>query len=358
MSTVKHVADYLAARKRPSLPGVCCLFGDEPFFKQLALEVIRRQVVVDEEAELSESRFSGQDAELRDVLDALSTASLFDAAGRRLVIVDGADDFVSGNRAELEDYAGRPRSTGVLVLDVKKWPRNTRLFKRLAETGLQLDCSTPSDAVLARWLTHRSREPHQARLDVAAAELLIEIIGPLPGVLDQELAKLATCVDTGRPITAEMVSTLAGGGRLQTAWQMLDAALAGDAAVALVQLDRLLLAGEHPIALLAQIASTLRRFAAACRLVEEAEAAGRPVALRQALDEAGVRNFAISKAERQLRRLGRRRAGQLYRLLLEADLALKGGSELDGRVVMEQLLTRLAAPADAPSRSQREHAVG
>ena len=107
---------------------------------------------------------------------------------------------------------------------------------------------------------------------------------------------------------------------------MLDAALAGDAPEALVQLDRLLVSGEVPIALLAQISASLRRFAAAARLVEQAERRRRTVPLRQALEQAGVKPFVLGKAEEQLRKLGRARAMQLYRWLLEADLALKGAS--------------------------------
>ena len=81
-----------------------------------------------------------------------------------------------------------------------------------------------------------------------------------------------------------------------------------------------------PIAILAQIGSTLRRFAAAARLIEQAEAAGRRLSLRQALEEAGFKAFTLSKAESQLRQIGRVRAARLYRWLLDADLALKGSS--------------------------------
>ena len=130
---------------------------------------------------------------------------------------------------------------------------------------------------------------------------------------------MATCVEPKERITLESVRSLAGGGRLQTAWQMLDLALDGQTAKALSQLDRLVLAGEHPVALLAQLASSLRRFAAACRVIEDAEAAGRRTSLRQALEAAGVRAFVLAKSERQLRRLGRPRAARLYRRLLEAE---------------------------------------
>jgi DNA polymerase III delta subunit len=116
-----------------------------------------------------------------------------------------------------------------------------------------------------------------------------------------------------------------------------------------VQLDRLLLAGEAPVALLAQISASLRLLAAAARIVVQAETARRAISLRQALQQAGVKPFLLGKIEPQLRKLGRTRAGQLYRWLLEADLALKGSSSSPARsrLVLETLIVRLSAPASA-----------
>ena len=63
------------------------------------------------------------DAELqRDVLDELSTMALF-GGGRRMVIVEDADDFVSRYRASLEDYAARPRTR---CSATTAWPGHSR----------------------------------------------------------------------------------------------------------------------------------------------------------------------------------------------------------------------------------------
>jgi len=146
-----------------------------------------------------------------------------------------------------------------------------------------------------------------------------------------------------------MVQQMVGGWRAKTTWVMLDAALAGDAAAALAQLDRLLSSGETPVGLLGQISASLRRLAAATRLILRGEATGRRIALRDALELAGVRSFVLQKTERELRRLGRNRGSQLYHWLLEADLDLKGDSSLSPRLILERLILRLAA-AEAPSR--------
>ena len=80
----------------------------------------------------------------------------------------------------------------------------------------------------------------------------------------------------------------------------------------------------------------------------------RTVSLRSALEQAGVKPFVLGKVEPQLRKLGRARAGRLYRWLLEADLALKGASSSPGRsrLVLEELIVRLAAPqAQRPAQT-------
>jgi DNA polymerase-3 subunit delta len=269
--------------------------------------------------------------------------------GKRLVIVEEADEFVTAYRGLLEEYVARPKSGGVLVLEVKTWASNTRLYKALAETGLQIECKAPADAALAKWLSPWARKQHAAALSATAAERLVEMVGPEMGLLDQELAKLALLAGPGGKITDELVQESVGGWRAKTAWEMLDAAAFGDAREALAQLDRLLSAGENAIAILGQIAFTLRRFAAAARLVEQAEAAGGRISLRQALEQAGFKTWpaAMQKAERQLQQIGRRRARQLYRWLLEADLALKGPSSAPARarLVLEQLIVRMSKNA-------------
>ena len=339
-----HAFDYLAQPQKHAPRAVCVVFGDEPFLRRQALRAIRRVVLGGDEGQFSLSTFDGSTAELADVLGELATVAMF-GPGQRLVVVEGADEFVSRYRAELEDYIARPTGRGVLVLDVKSFPGNTRLYKAVVAEGLAIDCKCPATAGVVRWLGSWAERSHRVQVSQAAAEMLVEMIGPELGLLDQELAKLALMTGSGKKITPEMVGRLAGGWRARTAWEMLDAALAGQTHAAMTQLDRLLAAGESPVGMLAQISASLRRLAAATRLVRQAEAAGRRITLRAALEGAGVPSFTLRKTEEQLRRLGRQRGGQLYHWLLEADLDLKGASALPPRLILERLILRLAAPA-------------
>ena len=142
----------------------------------------------------------------------------------------------------------------------------------------------------------------------------MELVGAELGLLDQELAKLSLSAGEGQLITAELVGQMVGTWRTKTAWEMLEAAMAGNVGDALGQLDRLLLAGEHPVAILAQISSNLRRFAAATRIILQDEAAGRRPNLRTALETAGVRSFVLARSIDELKRLGYVRKRTRYSL--------------------------------------------
>lgn len=359
MSHTIHSFEYLDAPAKHPPTAVCVVFGDEPFLKRLALSQLRRDVLSEEDAPFA--AFDGKTAEWRDVVDELSTIALF-GGGKRLAIIDDGDDFVREHRARLEAYVEKPKVTGVLVLNVVTWQSNTKLYKALDACGLQIECRAPERAVgtrkipdedrLAKWLTGWAKRQHHAKLLPAASHLLVELVGAELGLLDQGLAKLALFISPGGDITPELVRDIVGGWRTKTIWELLDAACGGQTVDALRELDRLLQAGEEPLALFGPISWSLRRFAAATRFIEQAERAGRKIPLTQALQQAGFKAWpkdAMPKAEQQLKQLGRERAGQLYRWLLEADLALKGSHSTKdrARLVLEQLVVRLGKAANS-----------
>ncbi len=341
MAAALSALDFLSAPDRHPARPVCVVFGEETFLRRQLLMRLRGAVLAGGDADFSLAVFEGRSATVADVLEELSTVAMF-GGGTRLVVVEDADEFITRYRSELEDYVARPRLTGVLVLEAKSFPSNTRLYKQVAANGLVVECGAPSDARLSKWLDTWARQAHRVELAPGAADMLVDLVGPELGLLDQELAKLALTAGPDGKVTAESVRELVGTWRTKTTWDMLDAALAGDVRGAMTQLDRLLLAGENEVPLLAQISATLRRLAAATRLILQAEATGRRTTLAAALEEAGVKGFVVRKTEQQLRRIGRQRGGQLYEWLLDADLALKGSSSLPPRLVLERLIVRLA----------------
>ena len=359
MSNTHHAFDFLTLAEKPKVPPVCAVFGDEPLLKRLVLAGIKVSVMgrdSDEPATTHDCHERMPD--WRDVADELGTVSLF-GGGRRLVVLERADAFVSTQRSRLEDYVAKPKSSGVLVLDVDEWAANTRLYKAIDQSGLQVDCRPPQkqgkskgidEGRIAKWIVSWGKSQHGITIATDAAQHLLELTGPVLGLIDQDLAKLALFVEPGKKVTAELVEKVVGGWRAKSTWELVDAATAGEAASALEQLDHLLQSGEHPLALVGSISWSLRQYAAATRIFQQAARKGEKMSLREALLQAGMKDWPPGKlagAETRLKQLGRQRAGNLNRWLLELDLSLKGShsAETRARWALEQLILRLSQQA-------------
>jgi len=327
--------DAVGYLERPRLHRLFVVHGDEDLLRRLVLQAIRQVVLGQEQGDdsLSFSVHSGDTTTLATIMDELQTVPFF--GDRRLVIVENADTFVTNCRAALERAIGDVPSTGVLVLDVKLWPSNTRLAKMI-DASATIACKAPSVKTLPRWCIQWASTRQQKQLTVPAANLLVELVGAEMGVLDQELAKIATYVGDRKRIDVEDVDKLVGRGRSEQTWIIFDAIGTGKAKEALTILDHLLDQGEDPMRLLGAWSWHLRGLAKAYRLTR----LGRPLAI--ALQDAGVPPFGIKQREQQLKHFGQRRAEQLYDWLLEVDQGLKGGSELPPRTLLERLILRLA----------------
>lgn len=353
-----HVFEFLE-QDAPDAP-MAALFGNVPLLRSLARQHLHTQWGDNADLHYVDGdRKSG--LTWRDVRDELATRSLF-GGGRRVVWVREADDFVSEHRAQLEAYADAPASSGALVLELGAFPANTKLYKKFLEVALIVDCRlptvsrgrgkpTPDTKRVAAWLGNRAESAYDCKLPLTAAQAMLELVGLELGLLDQELARIALFVQPGETVSAKQVRELCGGWRNQTAWDLIDAMLAGDSADAMRLVDQLLRSGEAPIAMLGQVSWALRRFATAARLLFLAKKQRERLTPQAALKQAGFLPYKLAEAEAQLKHIGAARSQQLMDLIVESDMALKGShsSPTRSRDALESLILKLSQPAKSAS---------
>ncbi|MFN0054459.1 MAG: DNA polymerase III subunit delta [Planctomycetales bacterium] len=326
--------EFLKAPQQHATGPLVALYGPERFLKHEALQAVTRLVLGEEGDDLAVARFPGAATDLATVLDALRTVSMWNP--RQVVVVEDADEFVTNFREGLEKYLEHPAKKSVLVLELRTFASNTRLAKKVASVGLPIDCAALKAAELNAWLAEMARTRHGKKLDRGAAQMLVDLAGTELGLLDQELGKLAAYVGSAATINAAAVEKLVGGWKSETTWKMLDAVRDGRLPMALELLDKLLIAGEAPLKLLGGIHFVYRPIARATELTRTGGA------LAESLAKAGVKPFAIQAVTAYLRRIGRPKAERILRWLLQADLDLKGASQLSDRQVLERLLVQLA----------------
>jgi DNA polymerase III subunit delta len=313
---------------------VYVVHGDEDFLRRRVLDALKQRVLgSDDNAAFGFSAYPGDKAVWTAILDELQTLPFL--SQQRMVSIESADTFVTAHRPQLEKYVQSPPRGGVLVLEVKSWPSNTRLY-RLLDGAASLSCKSLTGPKLAEWCRRWSSAQYSKQLTTAAAQLLVDLVGPEMGLLDQELAKLSVYVGDAARIDTEDVDRLVGNNRAENTFQIFELIGQGNAAGALALLDRLFGQGEKPIALLGAFSWQLRKLGQAARLA----ANGRPMA--EAISRAGL--FKAREAEQLLRHLGRHRAYRLFDWLLSCDLGMKGECELPPETQLERLVVRLAVP--------------
>ena len=324
--------EFLSSKEPIPVHGVLVMYGPERFFRAEILHSIPG--VHGEDAESSLTRLNGEHAEIRSVMTELRTVSMF--GDQRIVLIDDADDFVTANRPVLEKYVASPAKGSLLVLDMKSFPKNTKLFKLVDQHGVAVECAELTGANLLKWLQRVAKDQYGKSLDRESAALIVQLAGDGLGMLLQEVAKLASLVGDVVEITREDVTKVVGGWRTETTWVMLDAVRDGHAGKALEALDKLMLAGEAPQKVLGGVTYTFRKLAEAT----ERARAGTP--LRDAISGSGIFPNAIAPSEAYLRRIGFERASRILQMLIEADTEMKGGSRVDPKLLLERLFVRLA----------------
>jgi DNA polymerase-3 subunit delta len=329
---------FLELKQPPQVLPVYVLAGDQDFLKRQARRKILTLVLGEADDAFGRSVYEGDAVEWATVRDELDTLPF--ASPMRLVEVRGADPFVSANRARLEKYVEKPSKVGVLVLEVSKWPSNTRLAKTLAGPAT-LECDAPRN--VAGWCVQWAAAGHGKKLTSGAAQLLVDLAGKSLndgkgddlGLLDQEIGKLAAYVGDGATINEEAVDKMVGQSRVKNTFQMLDAAAEGRGGEALALLHQLFEQGDDPFKVLGGISWQLRPMAQAARLIRGG------VSLGDALSRVKIPPFARGRVQEWLRRLGPR-ALELYDWLLETDLALKSSGALPPHLLIERLVVRLS----------------
>ena len=240
-----NALEWLRAPSAAAIRPVCVVYGDDAYLVQESITAVGRAVFPDKDGDAAISRFPGATTALATVFDEVRTLPFF--SRKRLVIVNDADTFVTKHRKELEAFAEKPCQKGILLLHTKTWASTTRLAKIVENVGFAIDCSSPKEGELVPWLSQIARARFDTQLGAEEARLLLELVGPEPGILMAELEKLSIYVAETRRIEKNDILKLVGAGRVETIWKTLDAALGGQGPLALDHLDTLMAAGEEPV---------------------------------------------------------------------------------------------------------------
>lgn len=299
---------------------VTLIRGDADFLAERALARIRDEL----------SDFPLEEIDARESLAltyALETPSLFDQG--RLIVVRNADQVPAQALEAIARWAGSGPSGTHLVLMATGGAKAAKALQGLADV---VEVRSPPPWETAKWVVEWTKGQGR-KIAPDAAEVLVETLGrdlrELAGAVDQLGLAHEGTIDVAA-VRRQFV------GLESQVWTFVDSVMERNATAAMRHLRALLAAGENPIGILTMLARQLRAIA----VVRGSER--RPASAFA--KELGMSEGAIKRAFRQARSFDDADVRRAFRLLADADLALKGGEQGESgppEIVLEMLVAEV-----------------
>lgn len=315
---------------------VLLLHGKDAFLRAQHTAALKKSL---EDADLAPDTlsFDGATARPADVLDECRSFGLM--AGHKLVIVDNAESFVKEDaRPLILRYCEAPSESATLVLRADRWYKG-KLDDAIARIGAIIKCDAFSNSDAIDFCIGHAKSNHNAPLDRATAQRLVDRVGTDGGRLAGEIGKLSVAAGVGKPITAALIDDLVGDTREDDAWGFQELLLRGDAEQILAGLTRLLDNAPKDTAVLVTI--VMMDLARKMHALGDAAATGqnpRSVAGRLKIWPPDRAAAIVDRASRA--RPDRLRA--LYHAAVDADVRQKSGLGRSHRT-LERLALKFAA---------------
>lgn len=299
------------------------IVSEDEFLAAEALDAIRRDA---EAAGFAREEIDPGAA--HGLLYALGTPSLFDAG--RLIVVRDAQDLPKEAVETIAAWAANPHEGIVLAL-IAAGAKADKLAKALGSGVAVQKIAAPPPWETAKWLAQRVRG-RQGKISPEAAGALVDALGTdlreIAAAADQLLQENDGVVDV------RLVGTRFHGLESKV-YEFVDAVLERDQSQALKRLRSLIEHGENAIGVVAALARQLRLVAAVKdgpRMPAEAIAR-----------DMGARPGQVKRAFRQARNFEPSEIRRAYRLLAEADLALKSEDQDD--LILDLLVEEITSRA-------------
>lgn len=284
------------------------------------------------------------DGDADTILEAQRNLSLLDPVA--VVLVRDAGRLPAAECERLLASLDAPPGTPPLVFWDVSVDRRRKLFQEVAKRGGETNFAPPRAADAERWLLEEARRTG-AKLQPAAAALLVDLLGANLLRLRSTLAMLALSVGEGGAIDRERVVDLVPEARSHALYELQDQMTARRGARAVALLREALDHGEGPEVLLGTLFAQLRRLLFARALRARVEPSQRKDRL---VRETGTPAF---KADALLEAAGRIAPGDLRRAfarLGDVDAAIKRG-RADAVASLEAWLVDFCASREGAPRS-------
>jgi DNA polymerase-3 subunit delta len=224
------------------LKPVYLLYGPEDLHIERQIESFRDRLAQVADLDYNYRVFEAPQHEMGEIVGAANTLPFM--SDRQMVVVRDVDQLNADARGELEAYVENPAPHTTMVLVARRMAKNMRLYKRVADVGAVHEFAAPKASQYPSEVT-RMFERRGKKVDLDAAEVLVELVGRDLRALQSEVDKLVAHAGTKKRLVRDDIMEVVSETSPTSVFEFLDAVGARDAEVALRLLARLVDEGER-----------------------------------------------------------------------------------------------------------------
>ncbi|MEH4800833.1 DNA polymerase III subunit delta [Atlantibacter hermannii] len=241
--------EQLRAQLKEGLRAAYLLTGNDPLLLQESQDAIR-QAAQEQGFDEHHTRQIDNQTDWEEIFSITRALSLFASRQTLLLVLpdNGPNAVINDKLAELVNLLHDDLLLVVRTAKLTKAQENAAWYGALSSRGVMVNCQTPEQAQLPRWVANRAKN-RQLALDDAACQLLCYCYEGNLLALAQALDRLALLWPDGK-LTLPRVEQAVNDAAHFTPFHWVDALLAGKSKRALHILQQLRLEGGEPVILL------------------------------------------------------------------------------------------------------------
>ncbi|MFO7832091.1 MAG: DNA polymerase III subunit delta [Desulfuromonadaceae bacterium] len=319
----------VAARKLPSL---LFLYGEEAFLLHESLKEVISAAVEPEDRDFNLDIFSAQDNSVGEILDSAYAYPVF--APRRCVVVKEAQRFNADEYEQLLKYVKKPLESTCLVLCADKIDKRKKFFTNFKKCGEIVEFKRFYPNKIPGFAKERAAKS-QKRFTEDALELFCRRVGTNLSEVVAELDKLVSYCGADVPlIDVDHVIAVVSDTRVDSIFELTDAAGNGNLGEALLLTERLQYEGEHPLKILTMLVRHFRQLWKVNALLKHNESQS------EICKRVGINPYFASKTIKQARMFNAAVFADIYALFVQTDMDLKSSAG-QPPALMQECITRL-----------------
>ena len=310
---------------------VYLLYGEESYLVRYYANLFAERLLTD--TMMNHDVFEGKDFEAGELIDAAETLPFL--SERRLVHVKDSGLLTTGRKDNTEALAKYlptiPESTIMIFVETAVDKRN-RLYKQIASQGRVVECQTPGEAELIRWVTNIFKKKKKV-IQPQTAKLLLANVPKGMDSIYGEADKLGDFVGERAAIEPEDILAICTRSLESRIFDLVGALCGGETKKALTQYHNMLSAKEQPLMVLAMMARQFR-MVLQCMVCAE-----KRMSQPQIVQTLGLRDYIVRECLKQAKNFTTNRLLEALYDCQDTDIRIKTG-RISGELGIELLIVR------------------